>query len=81
MGLAISTLCIYIAKMYRDNWKRSQDDKIRAEEKVEKDRARDQALADKVIEALTLSRLSVENNSKVVQQNMDVLNIVKYKLP
>lgn len=65
---AIVSLAVYIAALYKWNAKSAKEDKIRHEE-----------LLVKMITAMTQSTSVIENNSKVIEENTNALNIVKYK--
>lgn len=71
LGLAatIGVMGIYIKSLHRSSVKQSKDDK----------EIHDQNTKD-MSGALMRSSIAIENNTKVMQQNTDVLNLVKYKL-
>lgn len=58
----------YIASIHRARIKQGQEDKKSHDENTKE-----------MTRALTMAAIAIENNTKVMQQNTDALNIVNYK--
>lgn len=65
----IVSMAIYIVAMHRDRLKQNKEDKKLSDEN-----------AKEMTKAVTMGAIAIENNTKAMQQNTEVLNTVKYRL-
>lgn len=65
----IGVMGIYIKSLHRSAVKQSKDDKEIHDQNTKE-----------MSGALVRSSIAIENNTKVMQQNTEVLNLVKYKI-